>query len=368
MVSWKDYVQRVVIHSTDYLNFDGQYSAGGRQRFVRDLAKVVREEWHREIVIVQKGNRDFSETCPDGLTVIGIKSSLGAYGDPVFGYRVYKMIQPTDGVIYASGEDAWPFFRCGSKAIQHGVWWDGPQSLLTRQIQKHRVLSCIRTIRSMLCVDTNFINWLRCQGKQGLSLSRKCTYVPNYADISRIKVASRSGNTPLRLICARRFEEKRGILLFIRALGLLKKSSFPFTAHICTAGGREEIASELAVHNLSEEVTVTEDNMDRVLERYAEFDVAVVPSLWSEGSSLACVEAICGGLPVIATPVGGLGNLVIPEFNGFVVRPTAEDIASAIRRFSKLDLWRTMNSHCLQMRSALSISRWKEKVLEWLDQ
>ena len=360
-------MRRVVIHSTDYLDYDGGYSPGGRPRFIRDLAMLVRDGWQREVLVVQKSRSDFSKACKDGLPVIGIKSSLRAYGDPEFGYRVSKLIKPTDGLLYASGEDAWPFFREGAKAIQHGVWWDGPESWFVRQVQRHRAMSCMEAIQSMLCVDTNFINWLRCQGGKGFRLCQKCVYVPNYADTLQIKPTSRSGELPLRLICARRFEEKRGTLLFIRALGLLKKSSFPFTAHIATVGGVREIAAELASNKLTNEVTVTEDSMEQILERYASFDVAVVPTIWSEGTSLACVEAICAGLPVITTPVGGLGNLVVPEFNGFIIPPSPDAIAGAIRRFSNFDLWREMNANCVQMRSALSISRWRQQVLDWLD-
>ena len=367
MQPWNEYVRRVVIHSSSYLDYSGNYSPGGRQRYIRDLALAVRDNWQREVVIVQKGGVNFSKTCMEGLPVIGLKSLLGAQGDPQFGYRVSKMISPTDALLYASGEDAWPFICNGAKAIQHGVWWDGPQSWLTRQIQKCRVMSCMAAVKSMLCVDTNFINWLRCQGGKGFRLSQKCVYVPNYADISRIRPTRRSGPMPLRLICARRFEEKRGIVLFIRALGLLKKSAFPFIAHISTVGGCAQIEAELARNLLSGEVTVTEDNMEQILERYGSFDVAVVPTIWSEGTSMACVEAICAGLPVITTPVGGLGNLVIPEFNGFVVTPSPEAIAGAIRRFSNFDLWQEMNANCIRMRSALSIGRWRQQILEWLD-
>ena len=366
MKPWNDYVERVVIHTTDYLNFDGSYSAGGRQRHVRDLAKVVQDDWQREVLIVQKGTRDFSKTCDVGLPVIGIKSNLGAYGDPQFAYKVSRMIQPSDGLLYSSGEDAWPFFRAGSKAIQHGIWWDGPQSWVVRRIQKHRAIACMKTVKSMLCVDTNFINWLRCQGETGLNLCNKCIYIPNYADLNQIVQTASDKQLPLSLICARRYEEKRGTSLFIDALCILKKKHFPFVAHISTVGGMSEIQQRISISLLGGEVTVTEDSMDTVLKRYGSADVAVVPTRWSEGTSLACVEAICAGVPVVTTPVGGLGNLVIPGFNGLVVTPTAVAIADAIQQFADVALLRNMSKNCFGMRAALGKNHWRERVLEWL--
>lgn len=365
---WHDYVKRVLIHVTNYLEFDGQYSAGGRPRHVRDLATIVRDMWQREVVIVQKGTHNFEKQCANGFHVIGIKSNLRAKGDPCFSYKFRQLVQSGDGVLYASGEDAWPFFVQGAKAVQHGIWWDGPQSAWIHFVQKQRVIAAMKTIRSMLCVDTNFINWLRTQGKTGFALAQKCVYVPNYADLSRLAVSREIKSLPIHLICARRYEEKRGINLFIDALAVLEKKNFPFTAHISTVGGIDKVRSRLSSYNLTSKVTVSEDDMDTVLTRYAKADVAVVPTIWSEGTSLACVEAICAGVPVVATPVGGLGNLVIPDFNGYLVNPSSDSIAHAIEKFADLELLKAMRRDCLCLRSAFSMELWRQRVLEWLKQ
>jgi glycosyltransferase involved in cell wall biosynthesis len=366
--AWDDYVKRVLIHVTNYLEFDGRYCAGGRPRHIRDIATVIRDMWRREVVIVQKGTHDFDKICANGFHVIGIKSNLRAEGDPGFSYKVRRLAQSGDGVLYASGEDAWPFFAQGAKAIQHGVWWDGPQSEWIRFVQKQRVIAAMRAVRSMLCVDTNFINWLRTQGKTGFALGKKCVYVPNYADLSKLSVSQETKSFPIHLICARRYEEKRGINLFIDALAILEKNNLPFTAHISAVGNIDEVRSRLSSYNLTPKVTVSEDNMDAVLTRYAKADVAVVPTIWSEGTSLACVEAICAGVPVVATPVGGLGNLIIPDFNGYLVAPVPDSIAYAIKKFADLELLKAMRMSCLSLRSALSMETWQYRVLEWLKQ
>jgi len=366
MKTWNDYVRRVIIHSSSYLDFNGKYSVGGRQRYIRDLAKVIKNRWGREVVVVQKAQHNFETTCPDGISVIGLKSNLKAYGDPIFALKVSKIMKSSDGLLYASGEDAWPFFYDGAKAIQHGVWWDGPFSLFVRYIQKKRIMSCLKSIRSILCVDTNFINWLRCQGNEGLNLCQKCVYIPNYVDVSHITLSTRYPNKPLRLICARRFEKKRGILLFIEALGLLKRKDFHFSALVCTDQGTEEVLDKIVQYNLSEEVLITQESMDSIFKRYSEVDVAVVPTIWSEGTSLSCIEAICAGLPVVATHVGGLGNLIIPKFNGFLVTPSPIDIAQAIEKFFDFELWQSMRNNCLALRQSFDINEWREKVFDWL--
>ena len=50
------------------------------------------------------------------------------------------------------------------------------------------------------------------------------------------------------------------------------------------------------------------------------FNVAVCCS-WSEGSPLSVMEYMDAGLPVVATTVGGLPDLVAPDVNGLLVAP-----------------------------------------------
>lgn len=369
---WDEWVKRVVVHVPHYLSFDGKPTAGGRQRLVRDLSAVIRDDWGREVVIAQRATTAFETTCPWGFPVIGLRCATSSRGDPRFAKLTAGLAGEGDAIIYASGEDAWPHFRPQSKGIHHGIWWDGPFSLWKRWINRRRVLAFMQSMRAVICVDTNVINWLRCQGATGLALCNKCEYIPNCADLSRIPTGKpdRGPGEPLRLVFARRFEHKRGPHLFLDALSAIRKAGLPFSATICSAQGQaglDELSKGIESRGLADSVNVLVRDLDSVLAEYGSSDVAVVPTIWSEGTSYACVEAICAGLPVVTTPVGGLANLVLPEFNGFVVPPVAEALASAIMRFADKALWSRMRQNCLAMRPALSLERWKRQVRNWLE-
>jgi glycosyltransferase involved in cell wall biosynthesis len=58
-------------------------------------------------------------------------------------------------------------------------------------------------------------------------------------------------------------------------------------------------------------------------------DAVVLPSRY-EGLPMLLLEAFAAGVPVIATPVGGVPELVDSGSNGFLVEPTAEAIARRI--------------------------------------
>lgn len=62
-------------------------------------------------------------------------------------------------------------------------------------------------------------------------------------------------------------------------------------------------------------------------------DVAVVPSLWEEAFGLAALEPLSRGVPVVASRVGGIPEIVDHEENGILVAPgDVEALAGAVTR------------------------------------
>ena len=70
--------------------------------------------------------------------------------------------------------------------------------------------------------------------------------------------------------------------------------------------------------------------MDEMPKAYKDADVVLVPTRYSEGTSLSCIEGMASGAAIIATNVGGLTNLVIDGFNGKLISPTADDLVDAV--------------------------------------
>ena len=71
---------------------------------------------------------------------------------------------------------------------------------------------------------------------------------------------------------------------------------------------------------------------ERVIEEYRRHDLLVFPSTY-EGFGLVVLEAMSQGLPVIATPVGCVPDLIRDGENGVIVPPRdAQALASAVRR------------------------------------
>ena len=71
---------------------------------------------------------------------------------------------------------------------------------------------------------------------------------------------------------------------------------------------------------------------DRLADVYSTIDVLVVPSLWLENSPLVIHEAFMAGVPVVASRIGGIPDLVAHEINGLLCTPgSTSDLAAALR-------------------------------------
>lgn len=367
---WDNWVKRVILHVPHYLSYTGDPTSGGRQRKVRDVARLIQKEIGWECIIVQKGTSDWEAKDKHDNVVIGLKARLDVYGDPGFGKRTRSLLRDGDAIIYMGGEDAWPYFVEGAKAYHVGVWWDGPNNALTKWLTGIRTQKLFSTSRSVICCDTNVINWLRTRNARYQESANRAVYVPNCVDLDQLQVTEREApSRPLRILFARRFEPKRGPYLMLDAAKLLSENGFSFELVMSSAEGHDGskiIQTAAKERGIEKKVTTLVNDMTSIFDAYKLADIAVVPTVWSEGTSYSAVEAIAAGLPVVTTTVGGLPNLVVPGFNGFVCPPRAEEIADAIMRYQSDDLWYQHHRNCLSMRDVFSFKTWNHRVLEWL--
>jgi glycosyltransferase involved in cell wall biosynthesis len=97
--------------------------------------------------------------------------------------------------------------------------------------------------------------------------------------------------------------------------------------------GPERTAIELAVraHGLQKSVFLSGHSTD-VAPYYAAADAFVLPS-HSEGSPYVLLEAMAAGIPIVATAVGGVPEILTSEINALLVKPQdAASLALAMNR------------------------------------
>lgn len=109
---------------------------------------------------------------------------------------------------------------------------------------------------------------------------------------------------------------------------------------------------------------------DEVLDIHLQHDIAVVPSLASEGTSLSVAEAMGSGCAVVATAVGGITNMIIDGYNGLLCSPTARELTSRIDellkdRTKRLRLGARAHETA---EGAFSLSQWEQRWIKVIDE
>lgn len=363
-----DASQTAVILVTSFLNRGlPEPAIGGRARIVRDVARHLRQIGFT-VRIIQKGPAAGALELEPGITVQTVRVPMPIWSDLLFAWQTRRAARDADLCCYATPEDGFPFFAARGFAIQHGIWWDGPDAWwkgwLVRGVQSWRNRVMCSRLRFVLCVDTQFINQLRMAGRRGHKLARKCVYCPNYADLDRFPAPTRERMeqrfASRRLLFLRRFAAPRGARLFVEMCRLLRDMGVEFRAEMAGRGPlKAEVAAAVRTAGLDSLVTLTETTLDDAPRALDACAVSVVPSEWAEGTSLSAIESLVMGIPVVATDAGALASVVTPGFNGFVCRPDPAVLASAVGRLlTDQDLYLSIARNAVSMREAYSLARW----------
>jgi glycosyltransferase involved in cell wall biosynthesis len=95
-------------------------------------------------------------------------------------------------------------------------------------------------------------------------------------------------------------------------------------------------------------------------EVYQQAHITIIPTVHSEGTSLSCLEALASRNAVIATNVGGLPNLILPEYNGLLIDPSAPSLVQALERLIEdPGLRERFGKRGRQVALSFSIKRWR---------
>lgn len=158
---------------------------------------------------------------------------------------------------------------------------------------------------------------------------------------------------PLRIVAVGTLHEVKGQTHLIDACRRLVERDVAFSCRIVGGGpDRDMLAARIADLGLGERVTLAgQMTSGAVAEELAAADVLVAPSVPTrggkrEGIPVVLMEAMATGLPVVASRLSGIPELVTDGVDGLLVPPgEAEAIADALERLaSDPDLRRTLGN------------------------
>jgi glycosyltransferase involved in cell wall biosynthesis len=158
-------------------------------------------------------------------------------------------------------------------------------------------------------------------------------YIPNGVDTETYdghcggdEIRQRFGIEPQELIvlCARRFDPKNGLIYFARGIPAILRGCPSAQILFVGDGNAEEkrkildcVRSAGVASRVKFAGSVPNHEMPAY---YAAANLSVIPSLL-EATSLTCLESMASKVPVVATDVGGLPELITHEKEGLLVPP-----------------------------------------------
>ncbi|UNC91154.1 glycosyltransferase family 4 protein [Candidatus Contubernalis alkaliaceticus] len=326
----------VSILTTSHFEADGNRCIyGGAERYGIELTRLFLElGW--EVNWWQAGLNWTRQMLP-GVTVHGIPAQESfAQTCSSLNRAFNEQAGTVDLAIYFVTFLAYPTVLPKSVSISHGIFWDYPtweNRIGGGELKEewlHRMEKALYAPTRVVSVDTATINWASWQWP---ALLNRFTYIPNFVDTAFFQpVGDEDKNDDkIRILFPRRLTTVRGIGEAMKAATLLTERYPQVEFHFVGRGHNfqhEKMMLNWAAEN--ENIYYYWRTPDGMKEIYQNMDICLIPSKSTEGTSLSCLEAMACGLPVIAGNIGGLPDLIIHQYNGLLISPTADQLIEAL--------------------------------------
>jgi len=315
---------RISIIMPNLLLPDGENPViGGLERYAWQLVALIKELGY-EVDVHQFAGADWHRQI---------------YGTDVYGYGMASwsetaaleaMHQNTGAVLYLSIIQAPLRYKPRSVIVSHGVWWDDPAA--SRDYVQRSLEVCRQALTEaghVVSCDYNFLNVVRSLYPD---LADRITVIPNFVDLTQF-YPSAGPKGQLRILYPRRLERCRGAEMFVQmARTLVHKGYDDLRFEMAVDRNHPDRNQALleATRDLEAVLAVKTYPFEAMGDVYRSAQIVVFPSLCSEGTSLACLEAMACGCAVVATDVGGLTNIIINGYNGILVPPRPHELTRAV--------------------------------------
>ena len=344
---------------------------GGLERWTRDIVLELVKIGY-DVTIYQKSKFEFNGNY-HGAKIIGIRCSKNFSGNYFFYKKFSNIVDVTIPTIFISQDLIWGSDFKNSMAINHGVWWSSRQSLVKKFLLEKFNSRYIKATKKTICVDTNYINWVIESVPGGYQLANKLVFIPNYFDENQFFFSPKDFfSTKINILFPRRImglnihDEPRGGEDAILAIAGLIKIGFNIKLTMLGEGNlAPDLRSLVEKLGIEDNVIFETASFDKMHLYYKENDIVLVPSRFSEGTSLSAVEGLASGCFVIGSCVGGLQNLpLFPPF-GDMVEPNPQALQSSIHRYIKNRSNYPVRNQASQdlVMQRFGMRNWKNKVL-----
>lgn len=339
---------------------------GGIQTYISQLTKLAIKIGF-QVRIFQYSEIPFEKVILGTVKVIGLPIPLKKRSANLLYKRVCSFRKPGEKhITLFATDDIIPSHKVpNSIAIQHGISWDKEstkkrsflRSFLSKTIYSYLTVKRLNNVEEVVCVDNNFICWHRTQ-----LYERNVKLIPilNFTKVGDAKPPKHS-SIITKIVFARRFFEYRGTRIFTQAVKKLMEIHKEIDVTFAGEGPDEGWLKQQFQDYKN--VRFTHYNSEESIPFHSQFDIAVVPTTGSEGTSLSLLEAMSAHCAVLCTNVGGMTNIIIDGYNGVMVSPTSDAIYIGLKQLvENTQLRKDLSEKGYEtIKRSFCLEKWEEK-------
>jgi glycosyltransferase involved in cell wall biosynthesis len=344
---------------------------GGAQSYVRDLLPAVREEF--DVVIAAHGEGPLRTAAAElGVPFVPlhhVRRAISVVHDPL-GLaelvRLFRRLRPD--IVHLNSSKAGVLGRLAAAIARvpirvftaHG-WAFKASSGISANVYLWADRAVRPLTTTVVCVSETE---LRAGVAARVCVADQTVVIPNAVDVAPLPERRTEPGPELRVVSVGRLAQPKDFSTLLTAVAGLPQG----TARVRILGDgplRTPLEAQISELDLEGSVELVGEVGD-VRPFLHESDVFVLSSL-SEGMPLSVLEAMAAGLPVIASDVGGLREVVVEGETGFLVPPgDPGDLTTRLASLAadRAVLRRLGDAGHKRAQERFSLPHWRERHLE----
>lgn len=331
----------ISVKTSTFFHYEGtDYCSGGAERYLLDLHEIC-QSMNLNLNVYQIGSKPFFRKYQN-MNVIGLSlnnepiTTNYDYIDKQTKNYIYHTYHNTSLHIYSAFQECYPNHIGPSIGISHGISWDNRMNHYEygRDYfweKKKRYLDGAFFCDRLISVDTNTANWFQTIDYE--LGNQKCHVIPNYVDATEFTPRQDFLNPQERIVIVypRRLCEPRGLYITLEVIDDILKKYDKVEFHFVGKGTEEDVQMIMdKIKKYPDQIKCYNKAPQEMKEVYQHADISLIPTQYSEGTSLSCLEAMASGNLVIATRIGGLTDLIINQFNGYLIEPDSKALKDCL--------------------------------------
>lgn len=369
----------ITAKAATFFNYLGtNYYSGGAERYLVDLNEIC-EELGYNFDIYQNAEKPFFKKFRN-INVIGLYNPTTPlnYSEKYLNEQVdlYKIATAGKSQLHilSAFYECFPQKITPSIGISHGIAWDNPSNKNHNAISfwnsKRMFIESAMNCDKMISVDTNTANWFQTIDYE--LGNQKIKVIPNYVNTKEFK-EDNNFKKPGKIVITypRRLYEPRGMYLLLDIVDDLFKKYDNVEIHFVGKGFDEDVNKIKAkMAKYPDRLFCYSKEPEKMHEVYKMSDISLVPTLYSEGTSLSCLEALSTGNIVVCTRIGGLTDLIINGLNGYLVEPDKNSVLETLENIiNNIDKQGKIRKNAVETAKAFNKeiwkNRWKKELLSF---